>query len=320
MARGGGKGRRTYARDARGRFASSGSSAPRRGAVKPGGGTLRARASLARSRSRLAAADATDRSISGTLSRRSQKGAVTRGKKALAQARKEARVRLNIGPKKGTIRKPKPKGRKAPPPTAPARVRQRSKAEQDQRNQIAAALKRVPKEKRAKFIKARKEMEAESRRARSTDSAAPLTQKERWARRSDVYRRAAARNRERAAALEAAAAPFARDYAFNTQPGNFPARRRVSSQLDRASQLRRKAKEQELRADELTRLATTNKGDAERARQAQRDAVSVEKGSRISTLMYGPGRVVRVNKKTISYYSDQTGSVINVDKSWVKVI
>ena len=36
------------------------------------------------------------------------------------------------------------------------------------------------------------------------------------------------------------------------------------------------------------------------------------------TLMYGPGRVVRVNKKTVSYYSEQTGSVINVDKSWVK--
>lgn len=115
-----GSARRTYNRDARGRFASTGSSAPRRGAVKPGGGTLKARASLARSRSRLAAADTADRSLRGTLSRRSQKGAVTRGKKALAQAKKEALVRLRVGLPKGVIRKSKGKGRKAPPAVPPA--------------------------------------------------------------------------------------------------------------------------------------------------------------------------------------------------------
>lgn len=106
----GGRGRRTYNRDARGRFASGSSSgAPpiRRGAPKVTGGTLKARAGLARSRRRLAAADPADVTIKGTLSRRSQRGAVTRGKNALAQAKKESRVRLAIGPKKGTIRKPK---------------------------------------------------------------------------------------------------------------------------------------------------------------------------------------------------------------------
>ena len=68
---------------------------------------MKARAGLARSRRRLAAADPADATIKGTLSRRSQRGAVTRGKKALQQAKKDARVRLAIGPKKGVIRKPR---------------------------------------------------------------------------------------------------------------------------------------------------------------------------------------------------------------------
>ncbi len=92
----------------------------------------------------------------------------------------------------------------------------------------------------------------------------------------------------------------------------------MNKQQDKAFELRQKAKQQELKAIELRRLATTNKGDAERKRQNQRDAVSVNKGSRISTLLYGPGEVVRVNKKSVSYLSDQTGSVIKVDKSWIK--
>lgn len=308
-----GSARRTYARDARGRFASTNSS----GKPKVTGGTLKARASLGKSRARLAAKDPADRSLRGTLSRRSQKGAVTRGKGALRQAKKAARIKLRVGTPKGVIRRPRGKGRKAPP-AVPARVKGRSKAQQDQRNQIAAALKRMPKEKRAKFIKARKAMEAKARFNNAPDVSAPLTQKERWARRADVYRRAAARNRERAAALEAAAAPFARDYAFNTQPGNFPARRRVSSRLDRAFQLRQKAREQERRAEELVRLSTTNKGDAERARQAQRDVVSVTKGDSVSTAIYGPGKVVKVNKKTVNYQREATGTVVQVDKAWIR--
>lgn len=104
MARGGGKGR-SYNRDARGRFASGGSSSgPRRGAAKAGGGTLGARTKLRAAKTKLAAAGQ-DGTVKGTLSRRSQKGAVTRAQNALAKARKAARVRLSLGgPPKGTVR------------------------------------------------------------------------------------------------------------------------------------------------------------------------------------------------------------------------
>lgn len=81
--------RRTYARDARGRFASSGSSRP-----TATGGSLKARTSARRSRQRLAGMDQADASLKGTLSRRSQRGAVTRTAKAAAEARKANRVRL----------------------------------------------------------------------------------------------------------------------------------------------------------------------------------------------------------------------------------
>ena len=100
--------RRTYARDARGRFASTnsgGAPKPRRGAPKATGGTLKARAGLARSKGKLAGTDPADRSLRGTLSRRSQKGAVTRAKAALKEAKKGSRVRLKVGPKRGVIRK-----------------------------------------------------------------------------------------------------------------------------------------------------------------------------------------------------------------------
>lgn len=112
MARGGNRSGRTYNRDARGRFASgggSGASGVRRGAPRAGGGTLKARGRLARSRQRLAAQDPADQSIRGALSRRSQRGAVTKAQKALREARKANQVRLRgVGPK-GVIRKKKGK-------------------------------------------------------------------------------------------------------------------------------------------------------------------------------------------------------------------
>lgn len=142
MARGGSRGKRTYNRDARGRFASGGGSGtpkPRRGAIKPGGGTLKARAGLARSKGRLAAADPADRSLRGALSRRSQKGAVTKARKALAEAKKAARVRLGIsGAPKGTIRRPK--GRKAGTPQVKPFPRNK-KTKTDQ--QIVSQVKRI---------------------------------------------------------------------------------------------------------------------------------------------------------------------------------
>lgn len=85
------KGRRTYNRDARGRFASGSSpgggpatkAKPKRGAKKPGGGTAPARAKLQGAAARLAAAPSPQR-----------KGAVTRAKKALKAAKVPIRKKV----------------------------------------------------------------------------------------------------------------------------------------------------------------------------------------------------------------------------------
>lgn len=99
---------RTYKRDSRGRFAGGGGGGSRGGgaklpaprARKVGGkpqrrqGLLIQRGSLASSKRKLAAKDPADQTIRGQLSLRSQKGAVTRGQKALAAAQQSGRIRL----------------------------------------------------------------------------------------------------------------------------------------------------------------------------------------------------------------------------------
>ena len=104
MARGGSRGRRSnYVRDNSGRFASSpGGGPPKRStpasrrAARPTvtGGTLGARGSLRRSRTKLAAKNPADRSLQGSLSLRAQKGAVTRGANRLGKARAASTVRM----------------------------------------------------------------------------------------------------------------------------------------------------------------------------------------------------------------------------------
>lgn len=232
-------------------------------------------------------------------------------------AKPAAPKRVTAGRLAGTVAKPRDMkpgalAAKRQKPAAPKRTAE----EQARRDSIARGLKKLPKEKRARAIAMRREMEG---RVTAPGQPKPrMTQKERWLNRANVYERAAQRNMERIAQIERKHAPYRGDIAFNTQPGRIPARERMIREQERGFELRKKAQAQLQRARELRNLATTNKGDAERKRQTQRDAVTVEKGARISTLMYGPGRVVRVNKKTVSYYSEQTGSVINVDKSWVK--
>lgn len=91
---------RQYKRDARGRFASGGSTGRR------AGGTLAARASLRRSRQKLASRDPADTSLRGTLSSRAQRAAVTRASKRLQQASRSSRVSI-AGGRGGTLRRPK---------------------------------------------------------------------------------------------------------------------------------------------------------------------------------------------------------------------
>ena len=97
---------RSYKRDARGRFAGGGGSSR----PKVTGGTLKARTSARRSKAKLAAKDPADQSMKGMLSRRSQKGAVTKASKALQAAQQSGRVRLSgrggvIRPGKGGAKK-----------------------------------------------------------------------------------------------------------------------------------------------------------------------------------------------------------------------
>lgn len=69
------------------------------------GGTLSARASLKRSRAKLAGIDKADQTLQTSLSKRAQKGAVTRGKNRLSQAIKSSQAKLNVVPKLNTIKK-----------------------------------------------------------------------------------------------------------------------------------------------------------------------------------------------------------------------
>ena len=328
--------RRSYTRDSRGRFASTPgggkkapSGLPKRSPRKAGTpppkrrGLVTQRAAVKRASAKLKGLD-TSGSYSGALKQRAQKGAVTRAANRLKAAEQRGRIRIKDsnsvagGRRSGIIAKP----RLAQPQTAKAKTKparpKRTAEEQARRDLIATGLRKLPKEKRARAIAMRREMEG--RTAAPGEPKPRMTLKERWLNRANVSERAAQRNMERVAEIERRHAPYRGDIAFNTQPGRIPQRERMIREQDRAFELRKKAREQLQRAQELRNLATTNKGDAERKRQAERDAVTVEKGSRISTIMYGPGVVVRVNKKTVSYQIGQTGFVVKVDKSWVQGI
>lgn len=107
------RGRRTYNRDARGRFASGSSpggspaAKAKRGAKKPGGGTAPARAKLQDAAARLAAAPSPQR-----------KGAVTRAKKALKAAK--APIQMTVARATPLARIAKDGRRRGAAPAGPA--------------------------------------------------------------------------------------------------------------------------------------------------------------------------------------------------------
>jgi hypothetical protein len=118
MARGGrgGRKRTQYVRDNSGRFASTPGGGPSKAtpasvrkaakaAAVKGKGSLAARTSLKRSKAKLATIDKADDTLKTALSKRSQKGAVTRGKKKLAQSVKSSQSKISATPKSGVIKK-----------------------------------------------------------------------------------------------------------------------------------------------------------------------------------------------------------------------
>jgi hypothetical protein len=97
---------RSYKRDAKGRFAGGGGggrksakpvtlTARKPGGKNRGGGHLLKKQAVKDAKAKLKAKDAADTSIKGTLSRRAQKGAVTRAANALKAAQQTGRVRLS---------------------------------------------------------------------------------------------------------------------------------------------------------------------------------------------------------------------------------
>jgi hypothetical protein len=135
MARGGrpGKKRTQYVRDAQGQFSSTPGggkkatpSAVRKAAKSAAlkGGTLAARTSLKKSRAKLAGIDKADQTLQTSLSKRAQKGAVTRGRKKLAKAIETNQTRLiGVKPNANTIKKKRSPILEAKPLQKPASQR-----------------------------------------------------------------------------------------------------------------------------------------------------------------------------------------------------
>jgi hypothetical protein len=143
---------RTYKRDSRGRFAGGGggSGGGRKGRSLPAPtkrtasgktkrqGLLTQRAAVSAAQAKLKSKDPADRSLTGQLSLRAQKAAVTRAKNKLAAAQKTGRIRLSG--RDGVIRKGKAKGgaRKAAVAVATTKPKRR-KTDQ----QIVAQVSRI---------------------------------------------------------------------------------------------------------------------------------------------------------------------------------
>lgn len=137
----------------------------------------------------------------------------------------------------------------------------------------------------------------------------------RWADRAD--RRQAQADKARAAA-EALLANRNRDWAFVSQPGHIPARAREMARTDRAMGLLAAAKVAEDKAANLRAMSERRAGDAERERQAARDAVAWSVGQAVVSILYGPATVLKVNTKTLRLRLDRTGGTITEDKARCK--
>jgi hypothetical protein len=135
----------------------------------------------------------------------------------------------------------------------------------------------------------------------------PTGRKASWAARAAMLHEAAAKNDAKAQGLYQASRPTD-DPAFWTQPGRNPARLRANNASQRAFDLERKAQEQRSRAGQLERLANTNRGDAQAARddingQARALWISrgLKKGMQVESATYGhEATVARVNAKTVT--------------------
>lgn len=97
----------------------------------------------------------------------------------------------------------------------------------------------------------------------------------------------------------------------------FETRNSVFSQI---AELEKKAKRHREKAENLQAFADRNKGDAEKARQEQRDLSDelYTVGSRVYDWSFGSGTILKVNKKTYRIKFDK-GFTDTRDKSFIKI-
>jgi hypothetical protein len=107
------------------------------------------------------------------------------------------------------------------------------------------------------------------------------------------------------------------DWAFITQPGHLPARAKQIADTDRAYELLAKADAHRAKAKNLTKMANSKKGDAERARQAVRDALTLKAGDKAVSIHYGACEIVKVNTKTYRIRTE-SGFTTTQDKSYIR--
>lgn len=106
------------------------------------------------------------------------------------------------------------------------------------------------------------------------------------------------------------------DWAFISQPGHLPARAREIAQTDRAMGLLAQAKAHREKAANLNALATRQRGDAETARQAERDTKTLQAGDAARSVHYGVCTIVKVNAKSYRIRL-ASGFETTTDKAWV---
>lgn len=129
-----------------------------------------------------------------------------------------------------------------------------------------------------------------------------------------------AAKREKAATAALNSYPSIRhDWAFITQPGRIPFRDRMNKADDRACESLKVAEGMRSKADSLRHVKVA--GDAERRRQAERDALDkiITKGSRVTDVFCGDGTVIGVYHMSYRIRYDR-GFTHSVDKSFVRPI
>jgi hypothetical protein len=168
-------------------------------------------------------------------------------------------------------------------------------------------------------IKAQRSFKAANARINANRAARQMSQKEKWAARAEKRRTQANKAEANAKRLRDANRKEG-DNAFWTQPGLGKQRDKARAGLDKSFKELERAKKLRSRADNLERMSKRNKGDAASRQQSRRDKFDsrkISKGQTANSTLYGPVKVLRVNKKTVTI-SLNGGKPFTEDKSRFK--